>query len=202
MNRKFASQTLALLLPNLPRILGDRKRPAAVNAASACSSRAGDILDGVVRIVLAWARGPYALLPLVLHRQPAAHSRQLLRAWHHLTHLKATRRIVCVSETAAEGCCRYMDVQAREGTRTHSGALALECADRLPNARVRALLHIPNERACRQTYRWHLEKNAIQMPAVSWRLTQPDRVGKERRDSRGAGIVLLDRGIPRGDVRR
>ena len=25
--------------------------------------------------------------------------------------------------------------------------------------------------ACRQRYRWHLEKNATQMPAISWRLT-------------------------------
>ena len=37
------------------------------------------------------------------------------------------------------------------------------------------------EPPCQQRYRWHLEKNATQMPAISWRLTTPAEPTSEYR---------------------
>ena len=48
-------------------------------------------------------------------------------------------------------------------------------------------------RSCPQRYRWHLEKNATQMPAISWRRTFSGVPGTSRR----AIIELADQlGIP------
>ena len=66
--------------------------------------------------------------------------------------------------------------------------------------------------ACQQRYRWHLEKNATQMPAISWRLTilkSDDRAGGRlvhevvlRVELRIRPVVLLRRAVARVAVDR
>jgi len=75
-------------------------------------------------------------------------------------------RVAAAATARADRCCTHI---AREGD---LGLRLGEEVEHLEGAH-RRLGHAPQvDHACPQRYRWHLEKNATQMLAISWRLTK------------------------------